>query len=63
MLQNIIQFMKNQPDRSLGVVVMNQSQMEQIDGMMIRAAELDSDGGRIILIVGHPEMRDFKSFS
>lgn len=43
MLQNIIQFMKNQPDRSLGVVVMNQSQMEQIDGMMIRAAELDSD--------------------
>ena len=43
MLEHIVRFMKNDARRSLGVVVMNQSQMEQIEAMVIREAELDPD--------------------
>jgi very-short-patch-repair endonuclease len=39
MLEAIVQFMKDTPNRSLGVAVMNQSQMEQIEAMVLREAE------------------------
>lgn len=42
MVEHIVKFMKSDRERSLGVVVMNQSQMEQIDAMILREAELDS---------------------
>jgi hypothetical protein len=41
MADHIVEFMLNNPHRSLGVVVMNQSQMEQLDGLMLRKAEQD----------------------
>jgi very-short-patch-repair endonuclease len=39
MLEAIVQFMKDTPNRSLGVAVMNQSQMEQIEALVLREAE------------------------
>lgn len=42
MVEHIANFMRQHPKRSLGVVVMNQSQMEQIDSMMLRLAEQDT---------------------
>lgn len=39
MLEAIVQFMKETPNRSLGVAVMNQSQMEQIETLVLREAE------------------------
>lgn len=39
MLDAIVQFMKETPDRSLGVAVMNQSQMEQLESMVLREAD------------------------
>ena len=39
MLDAIIQFMKDTPNRSLGVAVMNQSQMEQLEAMVLREAD------------------------
>jgi very-short-patch-repair endonuclease len=39
--EHIIRFMREQPDRTLGVVVMNQSQMEQLEAMVVREAETD----------------------
>ena len=41
MVEHIASFMRQHPKRSLGVVVMNQSQMEQIDSMVLRLAEQD----------------------
>ena len=42
MVEHVVSFMRQEPDRSLGVVVMNQAQMEQIDAMVLRAAQEDS---------------------
>jgi very-short-patch-repair endonuclease len=39
MLDAIAQFMKDTPNRSLGVAVMNQSQMEQIEALVLREAQ------------------------
>jgi transcription elongation GreA/GreB family factor/RecA/RadA recombinase len=39
MTESIIAFMVCEPDRSLGVVVMNQSQMEQIEAMIVKQSE------------------------
>jgi very-short-patch-repair endonuclease len=39
MLDAIIQFMKDTPNRSLGVAVMNQSQMEQLEALVLREAD------------------------
>lgn len=39
MVESIIEFMTHDTDRSLGVVVMNQSQMEQIDAMVVQKSE------------------------
>ena len=39
MLDAIVQFMKETPNRSLGVAVMNQSQMEQLESMVLREAD------------------------
>ncbi|SFR52645.1 DUF4011 domain-containing protein [Thiomicrospira sp. ALE5] len=39
MLEAIAQFMKDNPKRSLGVAVMNQSQMEQLETLVLREAE------------------------
>jgi very-short-patch-repair endonuclease len=39
MLEAIAQFMKDNPQRSLGVAVMNQSQMEQLESLVLREAE------------------------
>ncbi|MDR9447557.1 MAG: AAA domain-containing protein, partial [Balneolaceae bacterium] len=39
MLEAIVQFMRDNPDRSLGVAVMNQSQMEQLEALVLREAE------------------------
>lgn len=39
MLEAIVQFMKDTPNRSLGVAVMNQSQMEQIEALVLREAD------------------------
>ena len=39
MLDAIVQFMKETPNRSLGVAVMNQSQMEQLEALVLREAE------------------------
>lgn len=39
MLDAIVQFMKDTPNRSLGVAVMNQSQMEQLEALVLREAE------------------------
>lgn len=39
MLEAIVQFMRDNPDRSLGVAVMNQSQMEQLEALVFREAE------------------------
>jgi len=39
MVEAIAQFMKDTPDRSLGVAVMNQSQMEQIESLILRESE------------------------
>jgi very-short-patch-repair endonuclease len=39
MLTAIVKFMTEDIERSLGVVVMNQSQMEQLDSMVLREAE------------------------
>ena len=39
MVESIVMFMEEDPDRSLGVVVMNQSQMEQIDAMVVQKSE------------------------
>ena len=41
MVDAIAQFMRDQPDRSLGVAVMNQSQMEQIDALILRESEIN----------------------
>ena len=41
MVEHVVSFMHEGPDRSLGVVVMNQAQMEQIDAMVLRAAQED----------------------
>lgn len=41
LLEYIVKFMREQPHRTLGVVVMNQSQMEQIEAMIVREAEID----------------------
>ena len=42
MLEAIVNFMTNDPKRSLGVVLMNQHQMEQLDTMILREAEKNS---------------------
>lgn len=39
MLEAIVQFMEDSPKRSLGVAVMNQSQMEQLEALVFREAE------------------------
>jgi hypothetical protein len=39
MLEAIAQFMTDDPDRSLGVAVMNQPQMEQLESLVLREAE------------------------
>lgn len=39
MLDAIVQFMKDTPNRSLGVAVMNQSQMEQLEALVLREAD------------------------
>jgi len=39
MSEAIVKFMINDPNRSLGVVLMNQAQMEQLDSMILREAE------------------------
>jgi len=39
MLDAIVQFMRDTPNRSLGVAVMNQSQMEQLEALVLREAE------------------------
>ena len=39
MLGAIVQFMKDTPNRSLGVAVMNQSQMEQLEALVLREAD------------------------
>ena len=39
MLDAIVQLMKDTPNRSLGVAVMNQSQMEQLEALVLREAE------------------------
>lgn len=39
MLDAIVQFMKDTPKRSLGVAVMNQSQMEQLEALVLREAD------------------------
>ena len=39
MLDAIVQFMKDTPHRSLGVAVMNQSQMEQLEALVLREAD------------------------
>lgn len=39
MLDAIVQFMKETPNRSLGVAVMNQSQMEQLESLVLREAD------------------------
>jgi len=39
MLEAIVQFMRETPHRSLGAAVMNQSQMEQLDALVLREAE------------------------
>jgi len=39
MAEEIVKFMSNDPNRSLGVVLMNQAQMEQLDSMILREAE------------------------
>ena len=39
MLDAIVQFMKDTPNRSLGVAVMNQSQMDQLEALVLREAE------------------------
>ena len=41
MVERIARFMKTNPDRSLGVVTMNQSQAEQVDSMVMREAQCD----------------------
>jgi very-short-patch-repair endonuclease len=41
MLDAIVQFMKDTPNRSLGVAVMNQSQMEQLEALVFREAEFN----------------------
>lgn len=38
MLDAIVQFMKDTPNRSLGVAVMNQSQMEQLEALILQEA-------------------------
>lgn len=48
MVEHIASFMRQHPKRSLGVVVMNQSQMEQIDSMMLRLAEQDAHVAKYI---------------
>ncbi|MFU8773048.1 MAG: DEAD/DEAH box helicase, partial [Anaerolineales bacterium] len=39
MLDAIVQFMRDTPNRSLGVAVMNQSQMEQLEALVLREAD------------------------
>ena len=39
MLDAIVRFMKDTPNRSLGVAVMNQSQMEQLEALVLREAD------------------------
>jgi very-short-patch-repair endonuclease len=39
MLDAIVQFMTDTPNRSLGVAVMNQSQMEQLEALVLREAD------------------------
>jgi hypothetical protein len=41
MTDHVVKFMKEDPDRSLGVAVMNASQMEQIEASVVRAADED----------------------
>jgi transcription elongation GreA/GreB family factor len=48
MTDHVVKFMKEQPHRSLGVAVMNQSQMEQIDANVIRAADEDPEVAKYI---------------
>ena len=43
MLEAIVQFMKDTPERSLGVAVMNQSQMEQLESFVLREAETNKN--------------------
>jgi very-short-patch-repair endonuclease/transcription elongation GreA/GreB family factor len=42
MADHIAQFMRENPHRSLGAVVMNQAQMEHLDAQVLRLAEQDS---------------------
>ncbi len=42
MADHIAEFMRSSPHRSLGAVVMNQSQMEHLDALVLRLAEHDS---------------------
>jgi very-short-patch-repair endonuclease/transcription elongation GreA/GreB family factor len=42
MLEAIAQFMEDNPERSLGVAVMNQSQMEQLETLVLREAETNN---------------------
>lgn len=42
MADHIVQFMRDNPHRSLGAVVMNQSQKEHLDAQVLRMAEQDS---------------------
>jgi superfamily I DNA and/or RNA helicase/very-short-patch-repair endonuclease len=41
MVEAIVQFMRDNPNRSLGVAVMNQSQMEHIEALILREADTD----------------------
>ena len=41
MAQHVVRFMKEHPTRSLGVVVMNQAQSEQLEAMILREADGD----------------------
>ena len=41
MVEAIVQFMRDTPNRSLGIAVMNQSQMEHIEALILREADTD----------------------
>lgn len=41
MVEHITKFMREQPERTLGVVLMNKAQMEQVEAMIVREAETD----------------------
>lgn len=48
MLDAIVQFMKDTPNRSLGVAVMNQSQMEQLEALVLREADSNKSVAKYI---------------